>query len=165
MHSRTPCDSSTAQTAFYVSKVKRLHAYFFARLIKAVLYHFICFGAGCIRFLVHPGALIFTTYLITEYRTQDTTKRDIKYPLSITSLDYWAYIILMVQEINKSRPPVFFATNKRQNIFTRAKVRDSPENVRYRFTRGALACLIFRRTLIFPVVACSYFTLYSVKCS
>ena len=38
-----PLDSSTA---FYVSKVKRLHAYFLAQLIKAVLYHFFIFWRG-----------------------------------------------------------------------------------------------------------------------
>ena len=88
--------------AFCVSKLERLHAYFFARLIKAVLYPLFTFCAICIRFLVHPDTLIFTAYLIAAYSTQGTTKRGIKYLLSITSLNYWAYIILMVQEINKS---------------------------------------------------------------
>ena len=50
MHSRTTCDSSTAQTAFYVSKVKRLHGYFFARLIKVVLCHFFIFWRGLYSF-------------------------------------------------------------------------------------------------------------------
>ena len=64
------------EKAFCVSKLERLHAYFFARLIKRYYTIFLCFGAVCIRFLVHPGALIFPTYLIVAYRTQGTTKRD-----------------------------------------------------------------------------------------
>ena len=97
MHSRTPCDSSTAQMAFYVSKVKRLHAYFFARLIKAVLYHFLYLWRGCIRFLVHPSAQLSAVCLIMAYRAQARQKRDIKkYPLSITNLNYWAYIVFVL---------------------------------------------------------------------
>ena len=110
IHSQATRDSSTA---FCVSKLERLHAYFFARLIKAVLYPLFTFCAVCIRFLVHPGALIFTTYLIVAYRTQARQKGICLYPLSITSLNYRAYIVFMVQEINKSRPPVILATNER----------------------------------------------------
>ena len=163
MQSRATRDSSTAQTAFYVSKVKRLHAYFLAQLIKAVLYPLFTFCAVCVRFLVYPGAQLSAVCLTTAYRTKNTTKRGIKYLLSITSLNYWAYIIIVIQEVNKSCPPVVFATDERQNIVTRAKICDSPENIRYRFTCGALACLMFRRALIFAVVACFYFTFYSVK--
>ena len=62
------------EKAFCVSKLERLHAYFFARLIKRHYTTFLYFGAVCIRFLVRPGALIFTTYLIVAYRTQARQK-------------------------------------------------------------------------------------------
>ena len=94
MHSRATRDSSTA---FCASKLERLHAYFFARLIKRYLYHFFYILARSVfAFLVHPGALIFTTYLIVAYRTQARQKGICLYPLSITSLNYWAYIVFML---------------------------------------------------------------------
>ena len=97
MHSRATCDSSTAQTAFYVSKVKRLHAYFFGSINKSgIVPTFLYFGAVCIRFLVHPGAQLSAVCLIIAYRTQARQKGICLYPLSITGLDYWAYIVFML---------------------------------------------------------------------
>ena len=70
---------------------------FFGSINKSGIYTtFLYFCAVCIRFLVHPGAQLSAVCLIMAYSTQGTTKRGIKYLLSITSLDNWAYIVFML---------------------------------------------------------------------
>ena len=62
------------EKAFCASKLERLHAYFLAQLIKAVLYPLFTFCAVCIRFLVHPSAQLSAVCLIMAYRAQARQK-------------------------------------------------------------------------------------------
>lgn len=64
-----------SSNSFLCIKSKAFTRLFFGSINKSGIYTtFLYFCAGCIRFLVHPGALIFTTYLIVAYRTQARQK-------------------------------------------------------------------------------------------